>query len=278
VLEHLLAGYLTQRRAPAAPAEGLGRILFERRPERAWPVTLFVLALLFAAVAVGAALTDLQAETKLLLGLGLAALAILCGLLGCLVRRIVFRCHEHGVYQAGLRGGRSLRDEEVESLLYSAFRQYYHGAYLGTALHLELYPLPEVPVKRIRFTIVLHHVDPELENLRDRSARRIAARMARQFAAGAPVPWTAELRFLPAGIEQTRRSLFGRKPPVVIPYTNVTGYTLDNGRFYLWVTGKDKPVLSERITRRNFFPGYFLLGTVLQGAANRVAREEEGPV
>jgi hypothetical protein len=272
VLEHLLAGYLAERSAPAAPVEGLGRILFERRPSQGWAAFFFAVAGLTAVAVALVAVFVPQVEVKLLVGLGAGALAVLSALIGLHIRRAVFRCHEHGVYQAGLRGERSLRYEEIGSLRYTAVRQYYHGAYLGTQFQLDLQPLPEVPARRVRYGAQLQHVDQELETLRDKVARRIAERMGQRLAAGEPVPWTERLRFLPEGIERTPGSLFGRKPPVVFPYADVVRHGIDNGKFALWVRGQKKPAFTEAISRRNFFPGYFLLADLVAGPTDGRAK------
>jgi hypothetical protein len=87
--------------------------------------------------------------------------------------------------------------------------------------------------------------------------------MANQLAGGQTVIWTDGLRFLPEGLQYSAKGFFGRKLPVMIPYSQIHGYDADAGTFHLWIYGKNKPVAKESVALPNFFPGYLLLARLL---------------
>jgi hypothetical protein len=122
-------------------------------------------------------------------GLGLVAAAVLTGklvlalvglgvlllgggfLLGWLhTRQAVFRCHEWGVYQNGLRGMKQMRYDEVRSFSYGVTRQFVNGSYTGTAVALAFQPLDR-ELKPVSYGAMLKHVDDELNNLCNQVAR-----------------------------------------------------------------------------------------------------------
>jgi hypothetical protein len=121
--------------------------------------------------------------------------------------------------------------------------------------------------RRIRYRASFTNVDQELDKLRDRIARAIAQRLAAMFAASEPVPWTAKTRFLPEGIEHRPAGFFRRKPPTVIPYTEITAHEFKDGVFHAWVRGQKKSVINMPVSAFNFFPGYFLFLMIRHGAA-----------
>jgi hypothetical protein len=209
------------------------------------------------------------------------AIATAAGALACLLgalhaRRSTFRCHEYGVYKAGLFGERTLRYTDVAAFSYSAVRHFHNGAYTGTIFRLGFEPEPGRAAQRIIHSATLPHADQALENLRDHISRVIGGRMARQLAAKEPVRWTPRLRFLPDGIEHQPAGVFGRKEPVVVPFANIYSYQIQQGTFCLWARGQQKPVVREAMTQPNFFPGFFLLNHIvpLGPPAGEVARTE----
>ena len=53
----------------------------------------------------------------------------------------------------------------------------------------------------------------------------------------------------------------------MIPYTEISRSQIEQGWLNLWVCGQRKPALREQVTRRNFFPGYYLLVSLTAGGA-----------
>jgi hypothetical protein len=115
----------------------------------------------------------------------------------------------------------------------------------------------------LTYTKQLRNADAGLDHVRDHVSQLIAERMAQQLALGRAVIWTDGLRFLPEGLEYRAKGLFGRKPPVMFPYSQIHGCDADAGTFHLWIYGQKKPVAKESVARPNFYPGYLLLARVL---------------
>jgi hypothetical protein len=124
-------------------------------------------------------------------------------------------------------------------------------------------------LKKLTYSRKLQNADSALDHLRDHISHLIADRLAAQFASGRTVAWTDGLRFFPEGLEYRAAGFFGRKPPVVIPYSQIFGYDTNQGMFWLWVHGRKKPVVKENMALPNFFPGYIFLLRML--AARPVA-------
>ena len=102
----------------------------------------------------------------------------------------------------------------------------------------------------------------------------IAQQMLAEFHSQQSVTWTDCLRFLPEGLEYRAQTFFGRKAPVLIPFSQIYGYDADKGVFHLWVHGNNKPVAKETVGKPNFFPGYHLLARLL---ASRPVATETAP-
>jgi hypothetical protein len=263
LLMRLLKERLADYPSETTPPEGsLGRIIFERRPDKG---TVVILAILAAGAIPGGLFLLVAVPGSLFLSMLLIGLGAACALGWVYCRRAVFRCHQLGVYRAGLTGARTLRFSDVEAVRYSALRTHNHGVYTGTMIVLDFEPAAQQKANRIRYSVTVRNADQQLETLRDQVARMIAERMARQLAAGQAVPWTTRLRFLKNGIEHQPRSLFGRKQPVVIPYSDIRAFQLDRGQFYLWTMERPKPVLRQSAGVRNFFPGFWLLHSICNG-------------
>jgi hypothetical protein len=91
------------------------------------------------------------------------------------------------------------------------------------------------------------------------------------------VTWTDGLRFLPEGLEYRAAGFLGRKAPVVIPYSQISGYDLHQGMLWLWVAGRKKPAVKESTALPNFFPGYFFLMTLRRTASPLTADVAPSP-
>jgi len=270
ILERLLAEHLSRQPMPGPPPDGtLGRVYFERAPSRHAILILRLLTIALAAASIGCGLVIglvlRDIGPSIVLMLLFLSLTAGCGVLSASLRRKVFRCHQYGVFQAGLFGKRALRYDEVEAFTYSAVRRFYHGAYLGSTFTLQFEPCPGKGLSRIHVTFSLFNADDELDRLRDTISRLIAGRMFQRLKANEPVEWTSRLRFLPQGLEYATG--WFRRRTVVVPYSTIASNKLEQGNFYLWTKGKKKAIVREQTSRRNFFPGYFLLVALGQGTA-----------
>lgn len=262
VLHRLVAEHLAQRpaRASAGDETGLGHLMFERGGTRAGGLLLLLLAFILLVVGGGVLFTNLA---KPLVGILILAGSALAVLLGLVFWRWRFRCHRHGVYLSSLFGERRLLDIQVGSITYRLVRNYYHGAYISTTCTFLVEPLPEVGGKSIRYSVSKSTPDEELERLCERVGRTITDRMRVQLAAGQRVLWTKSLAFVGQGLEYRPSTWFGRKDPVVIKFENIASYKIDQGKFLLWEQGKKKQSIKVETGAANFFPGYYLLGEIL---------------
>ncbi|MBS0266370.1 MAG: hypothetical protein JSS02_30850 [Planctomycetes bacterium] len=267
VLQRLLSERLQPREQEPPSEERLGRILFERKPDRASQICVWLLPVLTLAAGLGllgvwlipalGARPGVQVAILIMLGIALLSWLIV------LSQAVEFRVCEHGVRRKWLFWMSQLRYSQMNSFTYSAVRQYVKGAYAGTRFSLTFCAPTEGKPKTLSYTKTLRNADLELENLREHVSEIIAQRMYADFAAQQPVTWTDSLRFLPEGVEYRARTLFGRKAPVLIPFSQIAGFDSDNGEFHLWVHDKKKPIAKEEINKPNFFPGYHLLARVL---------------
>ncbi len=247
---------------------GLGRVLFERRPQPALAVLLIaiggIMALVGVIIIAAGGLRD-AAPLALLVPGGLILAAA-----GAALRLTNFRCHERGVWQKSIFGQKLLRYVDIGSFTYSAQRHYHNGAYAGTHLSLVFKPLlPKAGAPQagrpIRFSTTVQGDDDDLDELRDVISHAICARMAGELAAGQTVPWTPNLEFTPHGIRYRPSSLFGRKDFEFLPFECYGGQSLNQGSFFLFSSLRPKHVMSEQCSVENFFPGFYLLLQLCHG-------------
>ncbi len=264
---HLLPLLLVPRipradeRREAPSTIGLGRILFERKPQ-AVGIGLCVMFSIVAFVAGFILLGVNWPQVEGILSLGLAWVVSLLFALGAVTQRyMVFRCHERGVFRGSIFGEKLLPYANVASFTYSATKHYHNGAYVGTQLSMKFEPLAGSGAKAISYGASVQVADDDLEELRDFISRQLADRMAEQLSTGQPVQWTANLVFQREGIQYRPAGLLGigRKEPHFLPYDAYGGCNLDQGVFYLFVKGNSKAVMTEQCNAANFFPGYYLL-------------------
>jgi hypothetical protein len=248
-------------RQQAPSATGLGRILFERKPQ-AVGIGLCVIFSIVAFVAGFILLAVHWPRIDGILYLGIAVAVSVLFAIGAIAQRyMVFRCHERGVFKANLLGEKLLPYVAVASFSYSATRHYHNGAYVGTHLSMKFEPIAGSGAPPISYGASVQVADDDLDELRDFISRRLADRMAEQLSTGEPVPWTPNLVFLREGIQYRPAGMLGlgRKDPHILPYDAYGGCNLNDGVFYLFVQGNSKAVMSEQCSAANFFPGFYLL-------------------
>lgn len=266
VLERLLTDRLSQLPAGnETPSPGsLGRVIFERAPSKdeARMLLLLCIGMIAAAVVSWCALGAVEGETILAIWLVFffLILAVLCAMQSVRLRRSVFRCHQFGVFRAGFFGERSLHYNDVEAFTYKAVRGYFHGGYVNSYFTLQFHPRTDQARSAIRYAFDLPNGDEELNRLRDEISRMIAERMLERLKSAEPVDWTPGLRFLGQGLEYSAGWL--RRQSLVAPYTSIFSHKVEQGVFYLWVSGNKKPIVRIQTSERNFFPGFFLLMTL----------------
>lgn len=241
---------------------GLGRILFERKPGAGTVYGLGCLGLFIMLTGGGVILAGIFAPdgfTAILIGLGMLVGGFAFAFGGYAMRYKSFRCHERGVVQLGFRGRKELRYEDAGAFTYSATRQYYNGAYVGTAIAMNFTPLAETNAPKISYSTSIKNEDAAIEELRNFISRAIASRMAQRMSAGQEVPWTPNLTFTAEGIRYRPPGFIGRKDAKLLTYDDFGGWNMEQGVFYLFQKGEKKAVTNEQAAAVNFYPGFFLL-------------------
>lgn len=277
---HVLARLLVERVPPAKEAgaeladDRLGRMLFERRPGRllrtiVWLAPVVVILVIIACM--GAMLWPMLGQPAL------GGLVVFCAVIGflwllALTQYTSLRCYEFGICRRGVWREARLRYRDVATFAYAAVKQYVKGVYSGTTVTLTFTARDAVVPRKLAYSRTLMNGDPELENVRQQVSRVIAARMADAFDAGAAVPWTDGLRFLPEGIEYRASGILGRKAPLVIGFDQIGTFDIEQGIFRLWVVGNRKPIMKVNMSQANFFPGMLLLSEILAGKATSGGR------
>jgi hypothetical protein len=255
MLPDLVEPYMEKRAdKDEPPREGLGRILFRRRTNRAVTIAVMILAAaLVAAGGIGA--LESQEEMPvffILLGIG----ALLC-VVSVHLAIADFACHEWGVMQRTLFGRRQMLYRDIASFTYRATRQFVNGVYSGTSLHLQF--TPRTSGWGITHNSNVQGEDADLDRLRDGVAQIIASQMHVRLASGEPVVWTSNLGFSPQGFLYRPSGFIGRGQETLLPWEQYHGYTLQEGFFYLFEKGKNNAVIAENVGEANFFPGFYLL-------------------
>lgn len=252
-----------EERPEDASTGGLGRILFEKKPSAAWSPLCAVAGVVSIVVGLGLAafhLTNAQQDaTMLLVAIGLVPLGIACLLGSVALRFMSFRCHERGVYKASLFGDKMLPYKDVATFTYSAVRHYHNGAYVGTNLSMKFEPLAGCGSPAISYSTTVQATDDDLDELRDTISGILAENMIQQLATNKIVPWTSNLTFHREGIQYRPAGWISRGEPQFMKYDDYGGYNIDQGVFYLYKKGEQKPITNEQSSAPNFFPGYFML-------------------
>jgi hypothetical protein len=247
-----------------ADAAGLGRLFFERRRNDGLWIGLLV-GVLGAAAGFG---LHFDRKVPFLVPPLLIAGGVAGVVWGLCFGRYVFRCYEGGLTRRTGRSERKLRYDEITEFSYSATRMFHNGAYTGTSFSFSF----KSPETTIRYSVTEKKPDSELEGLRDHIAKVIASRMLRDLRSGVSSPWGTQIVIQPDGLRFRRDGrLFKSKQVEVVPFGRLGGMQMDKGVLFLFVQGEQKPAVSMQISAPNFFPGYYLVQTLLQqgqGAAS----------
>ncbi len=264
ILGRLLSKKLEERgKKDEDPADGLGRVIFER--DQSWRMaTLVLLSLIGMAMSSIGLVGVIDGKSDQLL---ISTLMIFGGpiipLIGYFNRKKILRCHTHGVCYITSLKERKLLYKDVRVFTFGATRHYTNGAYTGTAIALTFEPGTEDAGDRIAYSATIQKMDEELDNLRDFVSRVIAQHMLKRLKDNRPVAWTDGLRFLPEGLEIHPSGFFGKKGKWVLPYGEIAGTDMQQGVFYLFQTGRNKHVYEVPVSAANFFPGFVLLNALL---------------
>jgi hypothetical protein len=224
-------------------------------------ISIFFLAITIFAVAesVRNRCPEALAFSAIFVGLAVAV----AGYVGVRSGRVL-RCHEFGVSIAGWVGRRALRFDQLAVLTFSATKMRVEGIPVGTTFRLRLEPDAGADARAISFSGTLRKNDAQIETLRDLASRAIAQRMGRQLIASGRASWTRHLGLAAQGIEYRPLGFFGRKPPAVLPYDDVSNVHIHEGFFSVWRHGRKRAVIRASVSEPNFFPGYRLLLTVFE--------------
>jgi hypothetical protein len=243
--------------------ESLGRVIFERNTSNT-PATMFLglmvasclfllgLAVLFFYVTGN---PGARPPLGLAIGLNCAGVGLALGL--WLGRQNILRCHARGVCR--LKNGKvtEMRYDEMAQFTYSATRHYHNGAYTGTVVVMQF---EAIDGRQLKYTTNIKNADDGLDNLRDHVGRVVAAGMKRRIDAGKVVRWTDRAEFEPDGIAVAGKSgLFGKQADAFVEWADVEDVRLDQGKFALFVRGRNQPVYETNVATPNFFPGFYLI-------------------
>ena len=241
----------------------LGRILFERKPQRSVGLTVAGIAVLMimssiviAGLLLAGAIPKREIELMTGVAVGLALLSVLLFIAAWITFKTLFRCHEHGVYLRGAAGEKKLLYSEIESFTYSATKHYHNGAYLGTYLKLAFDPLQTAGKPKIVYKTTIKNADNALDHLRDMISEMIGTRLFNEVMSGKTVNWTEKLILEPGRLRYQPAGFFRRKPFETISYAMISHHTMHQGTLSLFQHGKPKPFVNSSSTARNFFPGY----------------------
>ncbi len=252
-----------EERPEESSPTGLGRILFEKKPSATWPPFCAVLGVIAIVVGIGLIahyfITRPLDNPTLLIGIGLIPVGIMCFFGAVALKHMSFRCHERGVYKASLLGDKMLAYKDVATFTYTAVRHYHNGAYVGTHLTMKFDPQPGSGFSQISYNTTVQAADDDLDDLRDTISGILAENMIQQLATNQIVPWTSNLTFQREGIQYRPAGWISRGDAKFMKYDDYGGYNIDQGVFYLYFKGQQKPITNEQTSAPNFFPGFFML-------------------
>lgn len=245
------------------PAGHLGRLLFERKPQRGLALALLAIAVILAVVVSilvtmmlkGVKKNDLEA--MVIFSVILSILSVVCVVAAWVTHKTLFHCHEFGVYQRGVSGERRLLYSEVREFTYSAVKHYHKGAYTGTHLKVIFTPDQTLNKPEMKYKATIKNADIAFEQLRDRMAEQLGPFILDRVTSGQTVEWTDSLTLEPEQLRYQPAGIFGKKPEQIIHYAQISSHSLQDITLSLFQRGKPKPFFTTTSGVKNFFPGYF---------------------
>ena len=278
VLGMLLRDWVEHRRkeggkeaGPAKSESSLGRLLFRHCNDKV--AASGVLCTFFAGIVGTAFLFVPQAPTGLrIAGIVLETIAVTALVYGLLFGFHVFRVYEHGVaswYGLGWKELR-MRFDEMDALSYQVSRFEFlnpHAIEGGGCWPWEVFVF--IAFERSPSTTIICNGKvkgqaQDLDRLRDHVAIVIASRMLRDFRQGKSVPWGLDKVFLPQGLQFRQATTAPPSEPAeVIPYAQIRAATIEKGCMSLFSNDEPGPVFRTVTHTSNFFPGFYLLLTLL---------------
>ena len=273
MLNELMAEHAPESEASLPPGH-LGRMIFERRLGSrttsilGWAL-VSLLALLAVLMTIGAVFNPRPRRQ-----MRMAVAAVILGSMSALGSSLLafqsrarFRRHAFGVHQRGMFTDRRLRYSEIANLSSAAIKRYSHGIYNGTTLTLRFVPMPGLNLKPISYSAHIHHIDTEIDRLRDEIAAEIADRMRDFWSQHGNCPWVPYLQFQGEGLSYNRLTFTGRKQPILIPFDSIVNFNISDGTFRIWTAGQSAPIVNEETSQPNFYPGLVLFSTLMQREA-----------
>ncbi|MCA9185688.1 MAG: hypothetical protein KDA99_08715, partial [Planctomycetales bacterium] len=253
VLHRLLYEHLKDRpRSDDSEPQGLGRILFAKETTKTQFLIVSVVGLAFLVGAAGCAATQQWLAAWIAGAIGLALV-----IAAATTRKNALRCHAHGLFYQTAYGSQEIRYSDIATFTYHSVRMYYNGVYTGTNVSMSFMPAEGKPLK---YSTNAKDIT-EFESLRDHVATVVGYRMLQQFQNGQAVTWTKNATFHPDHLEYHPTGFVGRKAPEQVPYSEITGTTIEHGSFFLWRTGVNKSVFRESTSMENFFPGFVMFSS-----------------
>jgi hypothetical protein len=137
--------------------EGLGRVLFERRPSLSDKIALWGLCLLLAGLFTGVAILVTQKGTPILVGVVSVALVCLSFVPALMRQRELFRFREHGVMRSGLFGIQELPFDDLAGVRFQPLSN-------QQLLKVVFHPIPGRGRKKV--SVTLKPTDEALETIR----------------------------------------------------------------------------------------------------------------
>ena len=237
---------------------GLGRCIFERKTTTA---ELALFGFVAAALAFLAFQTGGENYVMRYVFYGLAAASVLYAFF---IKGNTLRCHERGVVRKTTLATKELRYDELEAFTFAKTSVFVNEVHQGFTVALKFKPREEViGGSTISYKKNIKEEDAALETLCSEVSGIMATAMEKTLKESGNVTWTNSLELRSDGIEYRSSGLLGSKPPITIPFENISQHDIDDGQFLLWT--KDNPdtsAFSVECSEENFFPGYLVFKKV----------------
>ena len=254
VLLNWLAKQLPEDASEEPDVNRPGRLIFERKPDKRIPFFLYVVSVLVILPGIVFAVID----PKLFLAIPLSiVIGLFLAFVGWVISRQGFECYENKLRQRQFAHFKELEYREIEHFTCQITHNFVNGGYTGTLFRMVMEPFHASGKGKITYGCTIKAFDKTLESLRDHIAVLVMLRMKQDLESGGSVAWTPGVTFMPEGLHRAKK-MFNKE--VFLPYDQILGFNMQQGTFFVFAKGSDKPVLSMQTSERNFFPGMYLIG------------------